>query len=247
MSALCRTATTTSRASPTLKFSSTSRRVASTQKTGSPCDRACMAFSALFSKTMAGDSPSACRSSQTVRPNLPKPQTTTKPREAEVTFRTSAAALPSLPSTFSEPLLLRMSTAILSPIFAMSGVMPMESAMAVTRSCDISGESNSSLSARPRTTKANSPPGASSVAACTADAPERLNGGDSAAPATMRPLTVIMPKIIGSSSIQALAMRWRSMEKPTVTKKRPSRSPRKGAMSASTWCRKSVSERRTPP
>mmetsp|Transcript_14768 Transcript_14768/g.46470 ORF Transcript_14768/g.46470 Transcript_14768/m.46470 type:complete len:225 (-) Transcript_14768:689-1363(-) len=121
----------------------------------------------------------------------------------------------------------------------------METAVAVTSRLAVAGGSRFSLSARPKTTKANSPPGASSSAAWTEAVPgipARLP-----TPATTAALMSSSARMTGTIVVQPVTISERSMEKPTVTKNRPNNIPRKGAMSASTWCRYCVSESRTPP
>mmetsp|Transcript_37280 Transcript_37280/g.100900 ORF Transcript_37280/g.100900 Transcript_37280/m.100900 type:complete len:367 (+) Transcript_37280:1111-2211(+) len=98
--------------------------------------------------------------------------------------------------------------------------------------------------ASPNATNANSPPWARTTPAWRACEIESLKA--SARAVIMLALTTMTPDTIAIILGNWETRRPMSMENPTVMKKRPSRRPRNGTMSASTWYRYLVSDRSTP-
>mmetsp|Transcript_27123 Transcript_27123/g.49039 ORF Transcript_27123/g.49039 Transcript_27123/m.49039 type:complete len:249 (+) Transcript_27123:400-1146(+) len=223
--------TTSSRAPLTLNCWRVSLRAQSARYTGRPRSRARLAVTWLSSKTMYLE-PSASKRSQMVRVRVFHPQSTTKLSDSILAM--SAFARLSKPARFSSPLLDLCLAATFAPTLASTGVRAMDSTVVVTSSFDERPEIKERRSAKPKSTKANSPPGASSRPDCSADGPETLNA--QLANITTLTFKISSPRSKGKIIVQELAKKRKSREKPTVMKKSPRSKPRKGAMFDSTRC-----------
>mmetsp|Transcript_28111 Transcript_28111/g.33290 ORF Transcript_28111/g.33290 Transcript_28111/m.33290 type:complete len:218 (-) Transcript_28111:1837-2490(-) len=124
------------------------------------------------------------------------------------------------------------------------GVTAMVSATLVSMSLVMAGSSIPRFRASPNATNANSPPWHSMRPVCCAV--ERLSPKARDNSVVTVVLTRIIVATMDDTRGRLLEIRWKSISNPTVTKKRPSSIPRKGAISASIWYRYLVSESRTP-
>mmetsp|Transcript_55665 Transcript_55665/g.136635 ORF Transcript_55665/g.136635 Transcript_55665/m.136635 type:complete len:337 (+) Transcript_55665:433-1443(+) len=222
--------TTSARARSMPATFSTSGRQASPKNTGRPLLRASMTRLGLMSNAMYRIKRSSSIS-QMDWPTRPYPATTTKSTASAVSASICRAPIsPRRRSSREE---------IDCPSDARAGVQAMDRATTNSRRLQSRSGKTPTRWARPKTTKANSPPW------------ERINP-------VRRALAKLMPKslpqvamtpVLSASrpatidvTTPALARaRLKSMLKPTVMKKRPSRSPRNGLMSASTWWENLVS------
>mmetsp|Transcript_1253 Transcript_1253/g.3429 ORF Transcript_1253/g.3429 Transcript_1253/m.3429 type:complete len:318 (+) Transcript_1253:219-1172(+) len=228
-------AMTTNSASRTLKFSSTSFLVQSAKNTGKPLARKGDAIAGLSSKTTYRLTLlSAVSSSMKARATAFQPHTTTNCPERSRSEMT-AEAITSLPSKFSCPRAFRRPSASFSPPIAKAGVKAIDNTVVDTSKEQVRGASMPSLSARPNSTKANSPPGASIADAWTDEAYD--NPAVEKIMMITAAFTTSKPSKSGTMVVHSESTKLRSSEKPTFTKKRPSKMPRNGAMSASTWYR----------
>ena len=123
----------------------------------------------------------------------------------------------------------------MAPASASAGVRAMEATTTMISKLFSSEGSTPSWLASENTTKANSPPWPTSKPVRTDSARDRPTSGPAAV--TIDVLMTIRPASKPSTLGHSRASSSVSMLVPVVTKNRPSSSPRKGRMSASTWLR----------
>ena len=180
---------------------------------------------------MAMSMPRASKSWLAICANRPKPMMSTVP------LRPSAASTSCMSGGGSAGISQRSD----STASGVSAIERMTTAVSTALTCACTMPA---AAAAANSTKANSPPCAINMVRCSASACPAL--APRATAYTPAPLTTMQASTPPSSTGQSCSTSCRSSDMPTLMKNRPSRMPRNGSTSASSWWRKVDSDNITP-